>query len=66
MMHRNIRTCLLGTSFAGGLLVLGGVAANAADGGPGSAGIDTGKLVVGLLFLAFGVLLTLFLRRKRP
>ncbi|MGX5715845.1 hypothetical protein [Arthrobacter sp. MAHUQ-56] len=66
MMHRNIRTCLLGTAFAGGLLVLGNVAANAADGGPGGAGVDTGKLAVGLLFLAFGVLLALFLRRKRP
>ncbi|WP_285243325.1 chaplin family protein [Pseudarthrobacter sp. fls2-241-R2A-127] len=31
MMHRNIRRCLLGTAFAGGLLAFGGVAANAAD-----------------------------------
>ncbi|MFP5311582.1 MAG: chaplin family protein, partial [Actinomycetes bacterium] len=31
MTHRNIRRCLLGATFAGGLLAFGGVAANAAD-----------------------------------
>lgn len=66
MMHRTIRRYLAGTVLAGGLLAFGGAAATtAADSGPGSPGVDTGKLVVGLLFLAFGVLLTLFLRRKR-
>lgn len=51
----------------------GGYTANVAGTGapapapePANTGIDTGKLMVGLLFLAFGVLLTLFLRRKRP
>jgi len=76
MMHRNIRRCLLGTAFAGGLLAFGGLAANAAAASMpvghsstpstlANTGVNTGLLIVGLLFLAFGGLLTLVLSRKR-
>jgi len=76
MMHRNIRRCLLGTAFAGGLVVFGGIAANAAAAplparylsAPSTlanTGVNTGLLIVGLLFLAFGGLLALVLGRKR-
>ncbi|MDQ0771152.1 hypothetical protein QF031_003901 [Pseudarthrobacter defluvii] len=76
MMHRNIRRCLFATAFAGGLLAFGGVAANAAvapmsaaySSAPAtlaSTGMNTGLLIVGLLFLAFGGLLALVLGRKR-
>ncbi|MDQ0662133.1 hypothetical protein QFZ35_000631 [Arthrobacter ulcerisalmonis] len=46
MMHRNIRRCLLGTAFAGGLVALGGVAANAADTTSGTDGLLSGTQVV--------------------
>ncbi|MFC9769885.1 MULTISPECIES: DUF320 domain-containing protein [unclassified Pseudarthrobacter] len=46
MSHRNIRRCLLGTAFAGGLLAFGGVAANAADTTSGTDGLLSGTQVV--------------------
>lgn len=76
MTRRNIRRCLLGAALAGGLVAFAGVAANAAA-APSSAayssapsmlantGVNTGLLIVGLLFLAFGGLLALVLGRKR-
>ncbi|MDP9985894.1 hypothetical protein LFT44_00615 [Arthrobacter sp. FW306-05-C] len=76
MMHRTFRRCLFGTAFAGGLLAFGGVAANAAAAAMpvgysstpstlANTGVNSGLLIVGLLFLAFGGLLTLVLSRKR-
>ena len=76
MTRRNIRRYLLATAFAGGLVTFAGAAANAAA-APMSAGyastpatlantgMNTGLLIVGLLFLAFGGLLALVLGRKR-
>ncbi|MDQ0730056.1 DUF320 domain-containing protein [Arthrobacter sp. B1I2] len=46
MTHRNIRRCLLGTAFAGGLLAFGGVAATAADTTSGADGLLSGTQVV--------------------
>ncbi|MCT9623987.1 DUF320 domain-containing protein [Pseudarthrobacter equi] len=46
MTHRNIRRCLLGTAFAGGLLAFGGVAANASDTTSGTDGLLSGTQVV--------------------
>ena len=70
MMHRKIRMCLLCSAFAGGLLALGGVTADAAgySSAPralASTGVNPGMLVAGLLLLAFGGLLALILGRKR-
>ncbi|TQJ58886.1 hypothetical protein FBY30_1122 [Arthrobacter sp. SLBN-83] len=76
MTRRNIRRYLLSTAFASGLVTFGGVAANAATAAmPGgysstpstlaATGANTGLLIVGLLFLAFGGLLALVLSRKR-
>ena len=76
MTHRNIRRYLLATAFAGGLVTFGGVAANAAaapmstgysstSATLANTGMNTGLLIVGLLFLAFGGLLALVLGRKR-
>lgn len=81
MCHRNIHRCLLGTALAGGLSIFGALAANAAGSiaatAPMSAGyssapsalantgVNTGLLIAGLLFLAFGGLLALILGRKR-
>jgi len=76
MTDRNIRRYLLATAFAGCLATFGGVAANAAaapmstgysstSATLANTGMNTGLLIVGLLFLAFGGLLALVLGRKR-
>jgi len=51
MTHRNIRRCLLGTAFAGGLLAFGGVAANAADTTSGTDELLSGTQVAAPIYI---------------